>query len=424
MFVVLMIVAVILIGYKTNINFGIFAIVAAYIIGSFALGIGPAKLTAMWPTRIFFLILTISFFYAFPMLNGTLEKIALKVVYAGRNVAWFIPILLFLLSFVICGIGAGPYASTAIMTPIAMSIASLSGLHPFLAAITVATGSMAGGTTPISIGGIVMKGLIEQLGFAEQSGVYGIGIMVNIIKVMTIIFLLTYVVLKGYKIKVPTMEKPEPFNKIQRRNLAVIIFVAAILILPFLVDLIVPGIPIIKTLTKNVDVAFVSIIGVMLSLILKLGDERKAISKIPLGLLITLCGMGMLIQVAVEAGTVEMLSAWMSNNVSSSLAPAALVLVSGLLSIISSGLAVVIPTLFPLVPGISSTLGMSAGVLFSAIAIGMNTTTMSPFSTGGGLILGGIEDETERKKMIQYMLFFPFIMIAITILLVLLGVVR
>lgn len=72
--IVLAIAASIVIGYRTKINTGIAAIIFAYLIGCFALGLKPKDIMGMWPTSTMFQIMTITLFYGIGNINGTLGK--------------------------------------------------------------------------------------------------------------------------------------------------------------------------------------------------------------------------------------------------------------------------------------------------------------------------------------------------------------
>lgn len=66
----------VVLGYKTKINTGFFCIAFAYLIGCFALGMKTKELIACWPTSTMFVILSVSLFYNFAAINGTLEKMS------------------------------------------------------------------------------------------------------------------------------------------------------------------------------------------------------------------------------------------------------------------------------------------------------------------------------------------------------------
>lgn len=62
MIILLMIALAIVLGYKTNINTGLFAICFSFLIGCFGLGLGTSEVIKMWPIKIFFSILGVTLF--------------------------------------------------------------------------------------------------------------------------------------------------------------------------------------------------------------------------------------------------------------------------------------------------------------------------------------------------------------------------
>ena len=66
----------VVLGYKTGINTGFFCIAFAFLIGCFGLGITTKSLISFWPTSTMFVILSVSLFYNFAAVNGTLEKMS------------------------------------------------------------------------------------------------------------------------------------------------------------------------------------------------------------------------------------------------------------------------------------------------------------------------------------------------------------
>lgn len=71
-----------------------------------------------------------------------------------------------------------------------------------------------------------------------------------------------------------------------------------------------------------------------------------------------IAGAGMLIAVAVEAGTIEALSTWIGSNVPKPLVPIAFCLVGAIMSFFSSTTGVVAPALFPLIPNLAASVGL------------------------------------------------------------------
>ena len=142
-------------------------------------------------------------------------------------------------------------------------------------------------------------------------------------------------------------------------------------------------------------------------------------ASVPWATLIMICGVGMLITVAIKAGAIDSLASWISGNIPPLMIPVAFGVVAALMSIFastlgvvaafmslfSSTLGVVTPALFPMVPPIASALGLDPMILFIAIVVGAQATSISPFSSGGSLILGSCPTEQSRTSLFPQLLF-------------------
>lgn len=95
MLVLAAIVIAVVLGYRTKINIGLFAIAFAYLIGCFGMGLKPAEVIGMWPLKIFFVIFSVCLFYSFAIVNGTLEKLAEHLIYGCRRLPHLLPYAVF-----------------------------------------------------------------------------------------------------------------------------------------------------------------------------------------------------------------------------------------------------------------------------------------------------------------------------------------
>lgn len=412
------------IGYRLNINIGLIAIGFAYLISAFYLGYKPKDIVALWPTNLFFVIMSITFFYGFAIANGTIEKIARKTVYLSRNKPFLVPIALYALVVFVSGIGPGPYSVYVFLSLLVMAIAAETKMSRLLAAIIIVGGGVAGGFTPMSVGGGITSGLIEKAGFAAQAGEYALAVMRNSFIAETIIFFIAYVLCKGYAIQTPNIAKPEPFDSKQRlTNVLIAITLACVMIPPVLASLF-PQVALFGLLKRQMDPTFISLIAAVLCLLLRLGNEKEAITKVPWSVIILLCGMGMLIEVAVKAGTIKALASWMSGHMTAASAPVILGVVASIMSFFSSTMGVVMPTLYPIVPDIANSVGASPATLFSIITVCAAFTGFSPFSSGGALSLTGVTDEAERSALFTKLLILPIGAMMLALALTALGVIR
>ena len=197
---------------------------------------------------------------------------------------------------------------------------------------------------------------------------------------------------------------PEAFNAVQKKTLALVVsMIVVVLIFPIL-HIIFPQVALIKTLDKSIDVGLVAVVFAVLALLMDLGDEKEVVKKVPWGTLIMICGVGMLISVAIKAGTVKLIAGFVSDTIPAPVVPIVMAAIGGFMSFFSSTMGVVTPALFPLVPNLAEASGIDAAVLFSAIVIGAQATAISPFSSGGSLVLSTVSEE-ERVDMFGKLIF-------------------
>jgi di/tricarboxylate transporter len=335
-----------------------------------------------------------NFFYSFATLNGSLEKIALHAVYACRSIPWVIPIMLYLLGFILSGIGAGDGA-IALLMPAAMSIAKIIGMNYFLAATSTICGVSYAGATPIRTIGIFIRELMEHAGYSpETADSFANKTFFHGFIVFTLVFILSYIIFKGYGIKAVSIARPEPFEGKQKITLGIIILYLCVMVLVPLLHLIIPENPVVYLLANNLNIALVYFFFALVSILSKIGDEKKAFLRVPWSALVALCGMSMLISIVTESGTMRTISDYLSSNVSDLFSPTLFSLFSGIMSFFVSAF-VVNTTFSPIVPGVAAG-GVDPGLLFSAIAVGAMGTAVSPFSSMGAMAVSLVDDEKKR----------------------------
>lgn len=82
----------------------------------------------------------------------------------------------------------------------------------------------------------------------------------------------------------------------------------------------------------KIDVGLVAIIFAVIALLLDLAPQKEAIAKIPWNTIVMIAGAGMLIAVAVKAGTITMLSNWVGSNVPKPLIPIAFSIIGAIIA--------------------------------------------------------------------------------------------
>ena len=397
----------VIIGYKTGFNTGFFAIVFAYLIGAFLLGMTPKEIISGWPVSTMFVIFSVSLFYNFALANGTLEKTARWLLYAFRKAPGLLPFALYAASAGIAALGAGFFTVMAFMAPLTLLICDEAKMSKLVGAIAINCGALSGANFMTSGSGIIYRGLMEGGGYADQSFRYTAVIFIaSVIFSLLLIAFFRYVPKSNRQIgQGVTFDKPEPFTDLQKKNLSLMItMILVVLIFPVL-HILLPDIQLITFINSKMDVGLVAIIFSAIALFLKLAPQKEVIAKVPWNTIIMICGVGMLINVAISAGTIDLLASWAGSSLPAWFIPIAFSLIGAVMSFFSSTLGVVCPALFPLVSSLAHTAGIDPMILFTCIVIGAQSSAISPFSSGGSLIMGSCATEEERNTMFPKLLF-------------------
>ena len=409
------------IGFFTKVNSGYVAIVFAVLLGVLVYGFSFNAVIGMWPVSLFLMLTFVMLFYGFAISNGTLSILAEQVTYAMRKVPYLLPIALWLFCLAVSAAGVGPIGVFAILAPTVMAIGMKAGMPRMLAAITVISGGSIGAMSPISTGGIVVANCAIANGYTDTMPIV-LNTWLNLFIGQGLVFVLAYIIYKGWKLKGGEFSKPAPMDKRQKQTLGIIVAVLLLTFLPPILNAI-THVAFFSAMSKVCNVTATCVFGVILCQILNVASEKDAFKTIPWKTIMLISGMCLLINTAVKYGLVDQLSAWITANIEGSLVIYLLIAIAALMSFVSSSLGVVVPTLSTLVPALVGVTGATPGLLYSAILVSAMLSGYSPFSTSGGITMSGLQDEGERKKLYaQLLVAAPLFVVGFAVL-VLIGIV-
>lgn len=398
----LAIVIAIAIGFWKNINVGLIAIVFALFLGYYIGGIPINTIIGYWPIKLFFTTFGITLLFSIAKLNGTLEKISKTIIYQSRGKKVLIPIIFYILALVIAMVGPGNISTSALLLPIGLIIAYQTGISMLMMSTLIILGSIAGGLSPLAPNGIV------ALDLALSNGVGDLGFRIFAVNViaMTLFSALVFIVLGGLKLRGDRIE----ISKAGKINRNQIITLISILVLVLWV--IIGGI--------NVGFAAFSLSAVLL--IFKAADQNEAISHVPWSTILLICGTAVLISVVNELGGVDLLTSFLASLMNKQTAIPIMSLLAGVMSIFSSAVGVVMPTLIPTAVSLSNELGqvVSPAAITITIAVASHIVTMSPLSTMGALALASSPEVVDKKKLFKNLFITAFL--SLVFIAVLLGV--
>ena len=341
-------------GYKTKINTGFFCIVFAYFIGCFFLGLKPKQLIGFWPTNTMFVILAVSLFYNVAAANGTLEKISRSLLYACRKIPGLLPYALFLVALILSVMGAAYFTVLAFLAPITMLICAEANMDKLTGAVAINCGALAGGNFPTAALGFVFRGLMDTA-YEGTPDAVPIDSFTSTLQLFALAVVSSLIVITVFRFcfksnrnigKGVTFQKPEAYTDKQKQTLSLILAMMAVVLFFPIMKLIMPSNETISFLAGKIDVGLVAMVFATIALLMKLAPQKEIIAKVPWNTILMIAGAGMLIAVAVEAGTIDMLSAWIGSNVPKFFVPLAFSVVGAIMSFFSSTTGVVCPALF------------------------------------------------------------------------------
>lgn len=392
----------IVVGTRTKINIGLFGILFAFLIGCFGCGSSVNTVISYFPVRFVFMIISVNFFFGFLIENGTMELFAKKIMYAFRNATWFLPFAIAITSAVVCGVGGGSTVSTLVVGPIAYLIAKQVGFSPVLAVAGVVNFSVVTSMLPWTSFGVMLRGILGQTVDADIAYNAGFTISLTMFILYGILFVVYYFVFKGNQNKRIELEKPEDYNPVQKKSLALMFVTLGLCIIGPVAKAIVTT-PFTTWLSSYLDIQFLGIIFGIVAALMKVADCNDVLQKrIPWSLLILTGGAAMLVSVGTAAGTGALMASWVSNNISSGATHGVITMIGALISFIADGVSVGVNTLATALPGIADATGHSMPSLVNSLLLGVALTTISPFSTGGATILslsGETLDEAGKSKL-------------------------
>lgn len=407
---------IVLAGYKKWINITPVAIAVALFVGIIN-GFPIRNTLELLPVSTMYDIFILTFFFGYAMDNGTFTILVNHVVYRIRNHAWLVMPLLYLLSFTIAFLGPG-VMSVAFVAPFAYQLASKLQSSDLLAYASTVLGCIFGSNFPHSVGGSVIFRLIQSSSVencALEVCLQGF-LLTGIVTTATFIGL--YLICRGWRVHPIEDLVREPLDLVQKQTLILIAAIFGLSTVPHILRQFSSLLAVFPYM-ELFDVPFTMALGCCLASALHLGDDKRVLTKyVPWQVIALIGAMGMLIGTAKELGLTEALCAALSQTVPAAFLAPLLALIGGLMSIFTSAIGVVIPTLYTLVPELSLTYQISPVPLFTAVFVAATITGSSPLSTTGGMALSGCQDAVKRETLLYRTISFPFILLSIVIALV------
>ena len=383
----LFLIGAIVLGFTKKLNVGIVSIGLAFVLGLIS-GVDTNVILSGFPSKLFMTLLGTMFFFCLLQENHTLELLSKKMVAMVGRKTFLIPIIIYVVSYVLSAAGPGASSVQSVMIIFAVSLSVQMHASPILMGSMAILGAVGGTASPIALSGIIVTDLTEEMG---MSGVaFPVFLGVSVANLMCAVIL--YIVFKGYKMKSEDTIAKEDLPKFNRSQ---IICIIALLVM------------VVAVVVFRYDVGLVSFALAFVLLFFGVVNEKAALKLIPWSVLLLITGVSILMAVTKELGGITLLSDLLASMMNRITAGPIIALTSGLMSWFSSANGVVLPTLIPTVQDIVANVGgnVTAVELIMAIVGGATVAGISPLSTGGSLILASYAQETDVTDKEQQSVF-------------------
>ena len=430
-----------------RVNPGLPAIIAALIIGTILADMSVKSVLSGFPADLFLLLVGVCAVFGIAQENGTLPALVQKVVPLIRGRAVLVPLLLFLISFVLAAMGPGNIAAVALLATIAMTMAARYEISPLLIAIMIVTGANAGAFSPFAPTGVIAAGLMDDIGLRSDTLIWVVFGASAVLQSLTAfgaygIYLArrrrravvaagaaraagaahaarpaarprpvaapagmapagSMLLLAGAGIGVGSPKllparaggpaaAPEPASLSHQQWATIGLIVLMIL----------------GVLLLHTPLVLMAFIVVAVMTFARLGDLESVMRDLPWGTILMVTGIAVLISLMEKTGGLDLATTLIASVTRPEFINAALAFITGIVSAYSSSSGVVMPAFIPLVPGLAEKMGIVDQVvrMVISVCVGSHMVDVSPLSTLGALALAAIPLKAQRDRAFRGLL--------------------
>lgn len=409
---ILVLVAMFVIATLLPINMGALGLVAAFVVGTWTLGMEADEILAGFPGDLFVTLVGITYLFAIASNNGTIDWLVQLAVRAVRGRIAAIPWVMFAVAALLTAFGAVSPGAVAIVAPIALGFAAKYKISPLLMGLMVVHGAQGGGFSPISIYGGIVNQVVERNNLESSPitlflGSLGFNLAVSVV----IFFVLGGRALLGRRESVsPDTERPETRSDAERvserggsagTTTSTTVRRAGVEQVLTVVGLVALAV---AALVFDLDVGLVAITVAVVLAVAFPKSQKGAVDKISWSTVLLIGGVITYVGVLETAGTIE----YVSNGVAGIGAPLIAALLLCYIGAIVSAFASSVGVLGALIPlAVPFLLQGDIGAVGMIVALSISSTMVdvSPFSTNGALVLAnaqGIDKDRFFRQLMGY----------------------
>ena len=374
----------------TTINVGILSMALALLVGVVLGGMSPAAVLEGFPSELLVTLVGVTLLFSIAECNGTLARVTAQAVRACRGQAGLLPVMFFLVGFVIATIGAGATPASALLAPPAMAVAVRAGIPLFLMAIMAGNGALAGTLSPFAPTGIVAHGVMARIGLggvewqtfaynALAHAAVGIG---------------GFLIFGGWKLFIRrrgAVQAAEPdAGVMESRHWITLLGIIALIV---------------TVAGFGVNVGMAALIIATTLVLLRTVNEQQAIQHMPWGVILMVTGVTVLISLLQETKGMELFASGLANISTPATVAPIVAFGTGIVSVYSSTSGVVLPAFLPLAPALAERIGgLDPLPIAWSMNVGASLVDLSSLSTVGALFMAGAPSGSDTRKLFNGLL--------------------
>ncbi len=362
-------------GAATRLNVPLLAATLSVIVAALA-GLGASGLVLAAPWLLCARLVAITALFTIALTNGTLDRVARLALRAVRARPGLVGPFFFAAALALASSGAGNFAATAMLAPVAMVAARRFGVGAFLMSVMVVYGATAGAFSPVAPTGLVARALMLRAGIAHSAW----ALFLSALAAHALVALAVYVLARGWRAGVGIASGPagadgeeaalHSWTSVHRRTAGVL---AAFLLL---------------VLAVRLPVEQAAAAATFVLLVVAAPVEAGWVRAMPWTLIGTVAGVSLLANVVEQADGMTLLGRLLASAAEPAWLPGSVALAAGFVSVTASSIGVVLPAFLPAVPDIVRAAGGGdATAIAYSVNVGAHLVDISPLSPLGAICL-------------------------------------
>jgi di/tricarboxylate transporter len=432
-------VAIFVFGTTLNVNLGVLAFAAAFLLAATVAGVPPAELYTMFPGDIFVLLFSMLLLLSLVKATGAIDWLVRVTIAGVRGRIILIPWVLFALSAFTSAIGPG---ALILLAGIGVTFSRRYNLNRLLLALLIIHGSQAGALSPVKPYSVVIRGILESAGLPFDAMIlFAGGFVFN-----TAAAVVGFTVLGGWRLlkrtervtagesegdaelvtvggtatvaagsnQPPGRSAPSPSGRVSgatkpRGDLAApepkskadnALMLGAVLAIV--------GVIVGAGVFRWDLAATAIVVAAVLAMVMPLSRRTGVIEGISWPVIVLVSGMLTFMALLEQMGTFTFLVDGLRSFGSGLLALLLVCYLAGAISAVASSFATLVVTLplaLGVVAGTPLAEGLAPTLIATAIVVASTIVDISPFSTLGALVLGAAEPSEQpafQKTLLKY----------------------